>query len=84
MSEQTVEQRVKDIIVEQLCCNPDWVKPAAELIGDLGADSLDMVELAMAAEDEFGIEIPNEDAEKIATVGDAVKYLEGRVKQSAK
>ena len=69
-------ERVKDIIVEQLGVNPDQVKPEARFIEDLCADSLDTVELVMAFEEEFGTEIPDEDAEKLQTVGDAVKYIE--------
>ena len=70
-----VEERVKEIIVEQLGVEEDEVLPAAKFIEDLGADSLDTVELVMAFEEEFGIEIPDEDAEKIATVGDAISYI---------
>ena len=72
-------ERVKDIIVEQLGVNPDQVKPEARFIEDLSADSLDTVELVMALEEEFGTEIPDEDAEKLQTVGDAIKYIEDRV-----
>ncbi|MCK9338151.1 MAG: acyl carrier protein [Arcobacteraceae bacterium] len=67
---------VKDVVVEQLDCNPDEVKEGSKFIEDLGADSLDVVELVMALEEKFGIEIPDEDAEKIMTVGDAIKYIE--------
>ena len=76
MAEKTIEQRVKEIIVEQLGVNPDQVTPEAKFIEDLGADSLDTVELVMAFEEEFGAEIPDEDAEKLQTVGDVVKYIE--------
>ena len=76
MAEKSVQDRVKEIIVEQLGVNPDQVTPEAKFIEDLGADSLDTVELVMAFEEEFGIEIPDEDAEKITTVGEAVKYIE--------
>jgi acyl carrier protein len=72
-------ERVKDIIVEQLGVNPDQVKPEARFIEDLSADSLDTVELVMALEEEFGTEIPDEDAEKLQTVGDAIKYIEERL-----
>jgi acyl carrier protein len=72
---ETLEERVKKIIVEQLGVEEDEVNPDAKFIEDLGADSLDTVELVMAFEEEFGIEIPDEDAEKIATVGDAVSYI---------
>ena len=68
--------KVKSIIAEQLGVKAEEVTPAASFIDDLGADSLDTVELVMALEEEFGIEIPDEDAEKMATVGDAIKYIE--------
>jgi len=71
-----VFDQVKSIIVEQLGVEEDEVKPEASFIEDLGADSLDIVELVMALEEEFDMEIPDEDAEKIKTVGDAVKYIE--------
>ena len=71
-----VEERVKEIIVEQLGVEEDEVLPAAKFIEDLGADSLDTVELIMALEEEFGIEVPDEQAEKLLTVGDVVKYIE--------
>ncbi len=74
MSEITT--RVRDLIVEQLGVNVDQVTPEASFIDDLGADSLDTVELVMAFEEEFGIDIPDEDAEKMASVNDAMKYLE--------
>ncbi|HKW91746.1 MAG TPA: acyl carrier protein [Methylomirabilota bacterium] len=70
-----VEERVKEIIVEQLGVEEDEVLPAAKFIEDLGADSLDTVELVMAFEEEFDLEIPDEDAEKISTVGDAISYI---------
>ena len=76
MAEKSIEQRVKDIIVEQLGVKPDQVTPEAKFIEDLGADSLDTVELIMALEEEFGIEVPDEQAEKLTTVGDVVKYIE--------
>lgn len=69
------EEKVKEIIVEQLGVSADQVKPEARFIDDLGADSLDTVELIMALEEEFGVEIPDEDAEKMITVGDALNYL---------
>jgi acyl carrier protein len=72
----TVADRVKEIIVEQLGVNEDQVVPEAKFVEDLGADSLDTVELVMALEEEFGAEIPDEEAEKLATVGDAIKYIE--------
>ncbi|NLH74604.1 MAG: acyl carrier protein [Verrucomicrobia bacterium] len=75
-AEKSVEQRVKDIIVEQLGVKPEQVTPEAKFIEDLGADSLDTVELVMALEEEFGQEIPDEEAEKLQTVGDVIKYIE--------
>ncbi len=71
-----VDAKVKKIISEQLGVPEADVKPESSFVNDLGADSLDTVELVMALEEEFGIEIPDEDAEKITTVGDAVKYIE--------
>ncbi len=76
---QDVLEKVKKIIVEQLSSEESEVTPAASFIEDLGADSLDIVELIMALEEEFGVEIPDEDAEKMATVGDAVKYIQEHV-----
>ena len=76
MSDKPIEQRVKDIIVEQLGVKPDQVVPSAKFIEDLGADSLDTVELVMALEEEFGIEVPDEQAEKLQSVGDVMKYVE--------
>ncbi len=75
MVEKTVEQKVIDIIVEQLKVSPEEVTLEASFIEDLGADSLDLVELIMAMEEEFGLEISDEDAEKIQTVQDAVNYI---------
>ena len=72
----SVEQRVKEIIVEQLGVETGQVTGAAKFVDDLGADSLDTVELVMALEEEFSLEIPDEDAEKITSVGDAVNYIE--------
>src|SRR5438445_7955892 len=72
----SVEERVKQIIVEQLGVDEAEVTPTASFVDDLGADSLDTVELVMAFEEAFGIEIPDEDAEKIATVKDAVAYID--------
>ncbi|MBE0491304.1 MAG: acyl carrier protein [Sulfurospirillum sp.] len=66
---------VKEVVVEQLNVNPDEVKEDSKFVEDLGADSLDVVELVMALEEKFDIEIPDTDAEKIATVGDAINYI---------
>lgn len=76
MSEKSIEEKVKDIIVEQLGVNPEQVTQGASFIEDLGADSLDTVELVMAFEEEFGVEVPDEDAEKLQSVGDVIKYIE--------
>jgi len=70
-----LEDKVKDIIVEQLGVSADQINAEASFIEDLGADSLDTVELVMAFEEEFGAEIPDEDAEKLTTVGAVTKYL---------
>lgn len=72
----SLEERVKQIIIEQLGVEAGQVTEGAKFVEDLGADSLDTVELVMALEEEFSIEIPDEDAEKIATVGDAVGYVQ--------
>jgi len=69
-------EKVKAVVVEQLDCKPEEVKEDSKFIEDLGADSLDVVELVMALEEEFDIEIPDEDAEGILTVADALKYIE--------
>jgi acyl carrier protein len=74
------EDRVKQIIVDQLGVAPEQVTPEASFIDDLGADSLDTVELVMAFEEEFGIEIPDEDAEKITRVKEAIDYIEAHAK----
>ncbi|MBN2355657.1 acyl carrier protein [candidate division KSB1 bacterium] len=76
------EDRVKEIIVQQLGVDANEVTPEASFIDDLGADSLDTVELVMAFEEEFGIEIPDEEAEKLTTVGDALKYLHEKLGKS--
>jgi acyl carrier protein len=76
----SVEERVKQIIVEQLGVDEGEVTATASFVDDLGADSLDTVELVMAFEEAFGIEIPDEDAEKIATVKDAIEYIEKHAK----
>jgi acyl carrier protein len=70
-----IDSRVKDIIINELGVEAEKVTPDASFVDDLGADSLDTVELVMAFEEEFGIEIPDEDAEKMQTVGDAIEYI---------
>jgi acyl carrier protein len=75
-----VMEKVKSIIAEQLGVKKEEVKETSSFIDDLGADSLDTVELVMALEEEFGIEISDEDAEKMRTVGDAIKYIEEKAK----
>ena len=74
-----LEERVTDIIVEHLNVSRDEVVPEASFVDDLGADSLDIVELVMAMEEEFDIEIPDDDAEKIQTIGDAISYLKEKI-----
>jgi acyl carrier protein len=76
----TVDTKVKNIIVEQLGVEAEKVKPESSFIDDLGADSLDIVELVMAMEEEFDLEIPDEAAEKLRTVGDVTKYLQSKGK----
>jgi acyl carrier protein len=71
-----IEAKVKDIIINELGVEAEKVTPEASFVEDLGADSLDTVELVMAFEEEFGIEIPDEDAEKLQTVGDAISYIQ--------
>jgi acyl carrier protein len=74
-----VEDKIREIIVEQLGVSAEEVVPEASFIDDLGADSLDIVELVMAMEEEFDIEIPDDDAERIQTIGDAINYLKEKV-----
>jgi acyl carrier protein len=74
----SVESQVKEIIVENLGVDTEKVTEEASFVEDLGADSLDTVELVMAFEEEFDIEIPDEDAEKLTTVGEAIAYLKGK------
>jgi len=76
MATGTVEQKVKNIIADQLGVGEEEIKQTSSFIEDLGADSLDIVELVMAMEEEFEVEIPDEEAENIKTVGDAIKYVE--------
>ena len=80
LSKEEVYQKVKSVIVEQLGVSEDEVTVDASFTDDLGADSLDTVELVMAFEEEFNVEIPDEEAEKLTTVGDAVTYLVDRAK----
>jgi acyl carrier protein len=75
----SIDKRVKEIIVEQLGVNESEVTPEAKFVDDLGADSLDLVELVMALEEEYNMEISDEDAEKILTVGDAIEYIQSHV-----
>ena len=81
MSVENVQERVKNIIVEQLGVEADQVKPEAQFVNDLGADSLDTVELIMALEEEFDIEKKKKKAEKIKTVGEAIDYIEQNAKK---
>ncbi len=77
-----VEEKIKNIIIEQLGVSADEIVPEASFVDDLGADSLDLVELVMVLEEEFGKEIPDEDAEKIQTVKDATSYISGHTSES--
>lgn len=79
MNQQQVFEKVKTIVVDQLGVEEEEVTMQASLVDDLGADSLDLVELAMAVEEEFEIEIPDEDGEKLATIGGAVGYIAGKL-----
>lgn len=76
----SIENKIRDIIVEQLGVDADRIKPEASFIDDLGADSLDIVELVMAMEEVFDVEIPDEDAEKLKTVNDVISYLKAKGK----
>ncbi|MBM4084687.1 MAG: acyl carrier protein [Planctomycetes bacterium] len=80
MPEESIKDRVINIVCEQMGVSKDRVTPETSFINDLGADSLDTVELVMEFEDEFDLNIPDEDAEKIQTVGDAIKYIEEHAK----
>jgi acyl carrier protein len=79
--EQTLEERVKEIIIKQVGGNKEQVTNETSFVNDLGADSLDTVELVMEFEDAFDMNIPDEDAEKIQTVGDAVKYIKEHIQK---
>ncbi len=74
--EKSIKDRVQAIVVEQLGVKPEQITPEATFLEDLGADSLDTVELVMGLEEEFGNEIPDEEAEKLLTVGDVIRYIE--------
>ena len=76
-----IEQKVKNIIADQLGVGEDEIKPTSSFIEDLGADSLDIVELVMTLEETFDIEIPDDDAEKMQTIADAIDYLKERVEK---
>lgn len=78
MAAENLETRLKKVIIDQLGVDEEKVLPAASFTDDLNADSLDLVELIMSLEEEFGVEIPDEEAEKITTVGDALNYLNAR------
>ncbi len=78
-----IEQKVKDIIIEQLGVDAAQITPEAKFAEDLGADSLDTVELVMALEESFGLEIPDDEAEKITSVGEAIKYITSRNEATA-
>ena len=74
-----IAEKIKSVIAEQLGVKPEEVTETAKFVEDLGADSLDTVELVMALEEEYGVEIPDEDAEKLTTVGEAIKYIEEKL-----
>jgi acyl carrier protein len=82
-NKMAVADKVKSIIAEQLSVKKEEVTDQASFVDDLGADSLDTVELVMGLEEEFGIEIPDEDAEKMTTVGDAIKYIEDKISKKS-
>ena len=76
-----VEDKIREIIVEQLGVSAEEVVPEASFIDDLGADSLDIVELVMAIEEEFGIEVPDEDAERMQNIGDVISYVQEKTSE---
>ncbi len=78
----SIEEKVREIIANQLGVEPAEVVPEASFVDDLGADSLDLVELVMAMEEEFGVEVPDEEAEKMRTVQDTINYLRGHIEES--
>lgn len=82
MTNEDIKKKVKEIIIEQLGISEDKVTSEAKFDDDLGADSLDRVELVMSLEEEFGLEIPDEEAEKISTVGQAIKYIEEHIEKN--
>ncbi len=75
-----ISEKLKEIVIEQLSVNAEDIKPEAKFVEDLGADSLDRVELMMALEESFDLDIPDEDAEKLLTIGDAEKYILEKIK----
>ncbi|OUO95018.1 acyl carrier protein [Cloacibacillus sp. An23] len=79
MKMEEVQQKLKEIVMDRLNAEEDQIKPEASFVEDLGADSLDIVELIMGIEEEFDIEIPDEDAEKLTTVGEAMEYVKGKL-----
>lgn len=79
MKMEEVQSKLKDIVMDRLNAEEDQIKPEASFVEDLGADSLDIVELIMGIEEEFDIEIPDEDAEKLTTVGEAMEYVKKKL-----